>query len=537
MKRQIRTLTLLLGVATFSNPLLAKAHWQHHNNNAISTKPIDETGFTRLFEHESKRISTLKEYKALSKQGAHLLTQKHMRSANRSGNLPLVKWLYKEGVGLFVEAPHNESFKQALQSGDMEVLQWWLKQGISLQHQHAPAFFYTPHIHVAKWALQNGVVPPKDLEERKSIIQSLVFSGNLSMLKWLVNQQNWKIPQMTQDNFWWTGSLQSAAISSGRRSVIEWLEKKGLPFNTSEIQNNILSDAAALGDLDFVKWLYAKGAKINPVYTESVRTDHIFPDPSRALKDETYMGPAAVVPPSRYVTPLLNAIEYNHIDITQWLISKGANVHVKQVDPQFGHSTGQDIDLVTYACWRGYTELAKALKQYVDSETKICKPYARNSQQLFNEIESSYGISKPFYGKESLRVQKRIQTGYPYLLSTDLLHRAVADENLSFIKYLMAKDFPLYTSFDTQAALHTAARTGNRKIIAYFLSLGMDINIENPYHETPLSFAIETGDIDSVRFLIQEGAKVNQAMIYRAKDNGYSQIQEILQTEKDKQRS
>ena len=59
--------------------------------------------------------------------------------------------------------------------------------------------------------------------------------------------------------------------------------------------------------------------------------------------------------------------------------------------------------------------------------------------------------------------------------------------------------------------LHTAARVANVTAAQAFLNHGADVNLrDNACEQTPLEFAIESGEPSMVSFLVASGAQVNK---------------------------
>ena len=60
------------------------------------------------------------------------------------------------------------------------------------------------------------------------------------------------------------------------------------------------------------------------------------------------------------------------------------------------------------------------------------------------------------------------------------------------------------------APFHEAAICGKVDVVAFFVSNGADVNVENEYGETPLYLAVKHNkSVEVIEFLIANGASVN----------------------------
>uniref|UniRef100_A0A1A9VJQ1 ANK_REP_REGION domain-containing protein n=1 Tax=Glossina austeni TaxID=7395 RepID=A0A1A9VJQ1_GLOAU len=73
--------------------------------------------------------------------------------------------------------------------------------------------------------------------------------------------------------------------------------------------------------------------------------------------------------------------------------------------------------------------------------------------------------------------------------------------------YAMARH--LYGKLNPPDTLHSAAEKGDFYLTVYILSKGADLNAQDECSWTPLHYAVYSGNIDVVRFLIDQGANYN----------------------------
>ncbi|MFP3020789.1 ankyrin repeat domain-containing protein [Wolbachia endosymbiont (group A) of Pogonocherus hispidulus] len=73
--------------------------------------------------------------------------------------------------------------------------------------------------------------------------------------------------------------------------------------------------------------------------------------------------------------------------------------------------------------------------------------------------------------------------------------------------YAMARH--LHGKFNPPDTLHSAAEKGDFYLTVYILSKGADLNAQDECNWTPLHYAVYSGNVDIVRFLINQGANYN----------------------------
>lgn len=89
---------------------------------------------------------------------------------------------------------------------------------------------------------------------------------------------------------------------------------------------------------------------------------------------------------------------------------------------------------------------------------------------------------------------------------------AVIDNDIDTLRNLVSikKVNVNYKSPTGITALHYAAAEGNSESIKVLLEFGAKVNILNSYNDTPLDFAVRGGHFECAALLIQSGAEINR---------------------------
>jgi beta-lactamase regulating signal transducer with metallopeptidase domain len=161
---------------------------------------------------------------------------------------------------------------------------------------------------------------------------------------------------------WFNKSLWNAQ-NPGCKEIVELLRKKGAEERTPVLS---LHEAAAIGDIDQVKFLISKGVDVN-------------------VMDNRLNG-----------TPLHLAVHRNQMQVINLLIANGANVNAKN---KLGRSS------LHTAIDKGRTEIAELLRKHgarIESDVRTAK--IKNAKSLFESATSKCVIPK-----KNLEIPKSVQ--------------------------------------------------------------------------------------------------------------------------------
>lgn len=168
-------------------------------------------------------------------------------------------------------------------------------------------------------------------------------------------------------------------------------------------------------------------------------------------------------------TPLHVAVSEGHLEVVKCLLLRGARSDVPR--PSELSRFGSWCSPLHLACQRGHLEIVKALHQHGANIDAISED------------------------------QRRVS----------VLHEAVSNHRVDIVKYLIDQSVKvnIFDSFGF-SPLHVAAKRSYADMIDLLLKGGSEVDcfVDDPMH-TPLMSSITSGQYDSVKTLLEAGAKVD----------------------------
>lgn len=115
------------------------------------------------------------------------------------------------------------------------------------------------------------------------------------------------------------------------------------------------------------------------------------------------------------------------------------------------------------------------------------------------------------------------------------LHEAINHRHIDIVKLLVAGGANLESeSMHSMTPLHRAAsKSGDISLVMFLLWKGARIEARDKYQRTPLYHAVTAGNLDVVRYLLENGARIttrprDSLPIHAAAERGYSDILRLL---------
>jgi len=263
-----------------------------------------------------------------------------------------------------------------------------------------------------------------------------------------------------------------------------------------------------------------------------------------------------------YAPPIHFAVREGHVDLVKYLLDNGAH------DSDYKFYPFLD-SMQTVANDREYFDIENMLNEYAadtsrhkykgdngkifynrtllqtEFETAVGKNDLNKTEQILNEhpefaVDGTYCCSEGillFPAKRDQHDMINLLMSYgakvPSLLKWTQFYYF---ERLDGATYMMEKGMnPNTLSWQHVTILHDMAQKGFRDKAALLIQYGADINpIDEAYQSTPLGLAARWGQVEMVKYLLQQGAHVNKSgaswstPLAWAKKKGHIEVENIL---------
>ncbi|UCH92792.1 MAG: ankyrin repeat domain-containing protein [Candidatus Aminicenantes bacterium] len=216
--------------------------------------------------------------------------------------------------------------------------------------------------------------------------------------------------------------------------------------------------------------------------------------------------------------PLHWAAEKGHLEVVEFLISKGADVNVKNVE---------DETPLHYASGYGHKDVVKLL---VSKGAAVNEKTKRGNTPLsYAAMRNQVDIIK-FLIAKGADVTVTTQNGFT------LLHHSAWEGSKEMIEMLISKGIPADAQTDFgRTPLQMAVLAGNLEAAKVLVAKGADVNHKGEEDWPPLYLAVKRGHKNLVPLLLESGASVDvkqektqQTPLHLAAMNGYGEIAAML---------
>ena len=460
-----------------STPLMLAARKGHQNiithliTCGASVDKKDLNNRTAL--HYASERGNLEMVKLLLNAGAEIDEVEGSRStplmlAARKGHQNIITHLITCGASVDKKDLNNRTaLHYASERGNLEMVKLLLNAGAEIDEVEGSRS--TPLMLAARKGHQNIIthlitcgasVDKKDLNNRTAL-HYVSERGNLEMVKLLLNAGA-KIDEVD-------GSLSTPLMLAAREShqdIVDHLITCGASVDKKGPNNRTaLHYASERGNLEVVKSLLNAGAEIDEV------------NGSRS-------------------TPLMLAACEGHQDVVTYMIACGASVDKKGLDNQTA---------LHHASERGNLQMVKSL---LNAGAKIDETidYRSRSTPLMLAAREGHQDIVGHLITCGANVDKK------GLNDQTALHYASERGNLEIVKSLLNAGAKIdevdYSNRSTPLML--AAREGHQDIVNHLIICGASVDNKDLSNRTALHFAIERGNLQMVKLLLNAGAKIDE---------------------------
>ncbi|MCP4132468.1 MAG: hypothetical protein GY754_15960 [bacterium] len=361
-------------------------------------------------------------------------------------------------------------------------------------------------------------------------VQHVFHSTTGSLIKMLVD----KGANLNLKNNKGLTPLAVAMDGSSFESAL-YIHKKGGKINQGTKRGRELQFllATALGDIPEMKRLIGKRVSVRRAKTGELRQPAIFVAAQRgqlqAVKFLVSKG-AKVRDVARYRhTPLIIASEKGHLDVVKYLVQKRARInyvggYLSSMSPLIESCVKGHKDVVTYLLKKranpnlpnrdGTTPLHYAIVGNSPDIVRLLLQKGANPNQKNKYGATPLGSSANY--AKSPRESVKILINYGINLeapmdifgSTILMHYGQKGD-LEMIKFAMKKGAKVNTANSRkETALTYAIRGKQPAIVRYLLSKGARIQKGN--NSTPLIEAVIAGNTESAELILRKGVRINE---------------------------
>ncbi|XP_030849791.1 ankyrin-3-like [Strongylocentrotus purpuratus] len=286
-------------------------------------------------------------------------------------------------------------------------------------------------------------------------------------------------------SFGWTALHISA--SNGHLGMTKYLLSQGADVNSSNAFGRCaLHSASEKGNLDLVEYLISEGADMNTGNDFGVTALHFASESGHLDIVESLIGHGveADTCDADGITALHYALYAGEIDITKYLLSQGSELNKRSV---------RDSVILQFDGQYGHYDVVRCVHSRVD---RVVSRLVNSLTVFRGALESDLGRSKYRDGDEDNTVQGGIVIVHMPLRSSDL-----------DIQDLLVSQGGRTVG---RTSLQYATEGGCLAVVRYLISQGADVNESNNAGWTALHFAAQVGHLHIVDYLLGQGAEVSK---------------------------
>lgn len=217
-------------------------------------------------------------------------------------------------------------------------------------------------------------------------------------------------------------------------------------------------------------------------------------------------------------TALVLAVKEGDLNLTKYLISQGANLHIKDY-------SGKNV--LMFSAENGHLEVLKYLLSK-GADIYALSEYTKQTILMRVAIEGHLDITD-YLVSRGADIHAKDNTG------KNVLMFSAEHGHLELVKYYVSKGIsPHSVTYYKKTALMYAVENRHLDVVKYLVSLGVDIEVKDRYGTTPLMLAASEGDLAMFKYLVSQGANIyaknnsDNNVLSFATRNGHTHITEYL---------
>ncbi len=436
------------------------------------------------------------------------LTERALYASIKARNVAFVKKILNDKKGKywidFYQSTYNNPLLIATYAGSLELVEFFLEKGCPLTvfsedkasgvssfigsetqvQPHMNALMLAAqegHIHLVEFLLAKGIPINTSNKEGETALSVTASVGRKDVLQLLLD----KGAQSTSK------ALENA-VQAGKKEIVQLLISKG-----ASITSKVLSAAVQGGHEEILQILIdanrERPAVLSTAFFAAVATGKLM----LVKKLHAQVPHLELKEAKTERTALMLALGAKKWDVAAFLLEAGANPYAKD---------GKGLDAFAYAKNSGYEEKFMAsVREIEQRKAELRKEVAQKRAALENHFLQAAAQG------DVAKVKKFITQG--------VNAQCVDSSGINALMY--------------------AAASGNRELVELLITqAGLSINGQSKDSMTALSFAVERGHEELVKYLINAGSHINIVAISKAvrQDNG-PLLRLLIQKSEDEQQA
>ena len=513
-------------------------------NHSFNLQMSDDNGWSAL--HFAVTLGNLELFQYLVEKGCDVYRETKdgmncLHIAADNGHLDLCKVLLKNYNFSLEVIDHNgvSALLFAAKVGNLELFQYLLEEGDDLYREknngmnclHVAAV--NGHLRLCKVLLEkyNFDLHMND-EDGRSALLLTAEAGHLELFKYL----QWKDSNVYRQGKNGMNCLHVTASNGYFRFVKVLLETYNFDlFIKTDDGWSVLHYAAKAGHLELFEYLIGKGSDVYAVKRDGMNCLHI------AASNGCYRLCKLLLEKYRFDIDVSNnrgwsvlhcAVEAKHLELFQYLVEMGSNVHKQTKDGisclhiAAGNGCLRFCKVLLEKCnfsilmdndngWSAVHFAAKAgdleLFQYlIEQGNDVCRRTKDGMICLhIAALNGYFGLCKLLLEKYNVDIYLRDHN------EGNVLHFAVESGDIDICQYIIEKGIDVNSKKkDGTNCFHIAALNGHFHLCKALLEkYDFNIHMTNDSGMNVLLFAAESGNLDLCKYLIKKGSNISSITI------------------------